>query len=443
MAHDIFISYRRNGGEHLAGRVKDALKNRGFSVFMDVEDLKSGKFDTALLKEIEETTDVIVILTPGCLDRCKNENDWLRLEIRHAIKCKRNIVPIIARDFQMPLAANLPSDIAELVSYSGLTPAHEMFEASIDRLVSTFLMSRNDAGVKEAGMEVTEAGAGMVGVTVNDPGKLNSKEILRRANTLIRDDPSAHGYSLAGGLLSMAGLHTTAVSFLEKALQMDATDGNTWFNLAQNYEILGEHSKSMPAFIQATKISRDFAKILWEQKNTPELDRYLGGLEGQYLQTLKTRRAQMERAISELIDSKPNKDETFPVSVSDYQVQGGANVAQFIIHLIPKSVVITFCYPEELRDAEILMPFRIPKSVNFEARRLQFIEYFGYQEFRFNSQEEDNLSDTLYLCARLDPKKLNAHYLLTWILKSLMFQENGERFLKGEAFWDVQTDREK
>jgi hypothetical protein len=56
MAHDIFISYRRNGGEHLAGRVKDALKNRGFSVFMDVEDLKSGKFDTALLKEIEETT---------------------------------------------------------------------------------------------------------------------------------------------------------------------------------------------------------------------------------------------------------------------------------------------------------------------------------------------------------------------------------------------------
>jgi hypothetical protein len=65
--HDIFISYRREGGEHLAGRVKDALKNRGFSVFMDVEDLKSGKFDEALLGKIEDATDVLVILTPGCL----------------------------------------------------------------------------------------------------------------------------------------------------------------------------------------------------------------------------------------------------------------------------------------------------------------------------------------------------------------------------------------
>jgi len=48
-AHDIFISYRRDGGEYLAGRVKDALRSRGFSVFMDVEDLKSWKFYEALL----------------------------------------------------------------------------------------------------------------------------------------------------------------------------------------------------------------------------------------------------------------------------------------------------------------------------------------------------------------------------------------------------------
>jgi hypothetical protein len=63
MTHGVFISYRRDGGEHLAGRIKDALKSRGFSVFMDVEDLKSGKFDTALLKKIEETSDVLVMAT--------------------------------------------------------------------------------------------------------------------------------------------------------------------------------------------------------------------------------------------------------------------------------------------------------------------------------------------------------------------------------------------
>lgn len=137
--HEIFISYRREGGEHLAGRVKDALKIRGFSVFLDVEDLKSGKFNEALLDKIEYATDFIVILTPGCLDRCKNEDDWLRKEIRHAIKCRCNIVPVLARGFQMPLPQALPSDIEELPWYNGLTPAHELFEASMDRLVSTFL----------------------------------------------------------------------------------------------------------------------------------------------------------------------------------------------------------------------------------------------------------------------------------------------------------------
>ena len=139
--HDIFISYRRDGGEHLAARVKDALKARGFSVFMDIEDLKSGKFNEALLQKIGAATDFLVILTPGCLERCQDGEDWLRKEIRHAIACKRNIVPILARGFQMPHPQALPADISELPNYNGLAPAHELFEASIDRLVSNFLKS--------------------------------------------------------------------------------------------------------------------------------------------------------------------------------------------------------------------------------------------------------------------------------------------------------------
>jgi hypothetical protein len=137
--HDIFISYRRNGGEDLAGQVKNALRDRGFSAFMDVVDLKSGKFDEALLRQIEEATDFVIILTPGCLDRCKNEDDWVRQEIRHSIQCKRNIVPVLQRDFQMPLPQELPQDIAELPRYNGLVPTDEVFETSMDRLVLNFL----------------------------------------------------------------------------------------------------------------------------------------------------------------------------------------------------------------------------------------------------------------------------------------------------------------
>jgi hypothetical protein len=139
--HDVFISYRRKGGEHLAGRIKEALGLRGFSIFMDVEDLKAGKFDEALFREIEEAKDVLVIMTEDCLDRCKNEDDWFRQEIRHAIKCNSNIVPILDGGFQMPPPANLPSDISSLTSYNGCRVTHEMFKANMEDLASNFLAS--------------------------------------------------------------------------------------------------------------------------------------------------------------------------------------------------------------------------------------------------------------------------------------------------------------
>jgi hypothetical protein len=169
--------------------VKDALKNRGFSVFMDVEDLKSGKFDEALLGKIEHATDVLVILTPGCLDRCKNEDDWLRLEIKHAIDCKRNIVPILSRGFQMPLQQALPPDIAELPKYNGLAPAHELFEASMDRLVSTFLKAGKKAAAQHP--EVTSPG------TTLTPQTLARLAELVQTGTPEEVDRMARGLKLA------------------------------------------------------------------------------------------------------------------------------------------------------------------------------------------------------------------------------------------------------
>src|SRR6266566_9998470 len=93
----IFVCYRRGGGAELARLVRDKLRDRGFDVFMDVEDLKGGSFDKALLGEIESAADVMVVLTSGSLDRCYQEGDWLRWEISHAIACGKNVVPVMAR----------------------------------------------------------------------------------------------------------------------------------------------------------------------------------------------------------------------------------------------------------------------------------------------------------------------------------------------------------
>jgi TIR domain len=200
--YDIFISYRRDGGEHLAGRVKDALRTRGFSAFMDVEDLKSGKFCTALLKTIKEATDVIVILTPGCLDRCRNEGDWLRLEIRHAIECEKNIVPVIARGFRMPPANTLPHDIAALVEYNGFTPSHDVFEASMNKLVSTFLKSK-----------VSNSPQVLIGkdTSIASPIAIPNAHRSNEAGTLI----AALGRLAQDGLDEQCGFYNAALSHCE------------------------------------------------------------------------------------------------------------------------------------------------------------------------------------------------------------------------------------
>ena len=134
----VFISYRRATGAETARLIKESLQKRGFNeedVFLDVDNLGSGPFDTGLLKRIEAATDDVVVLTPGSLDRCKDPDDWLRQEVAHAIRCKKNIVPVMARGFEFP-KAGLPKEIRRLSKYNGISYSHEFFDASMDKLVS-------------------------------------------------------------------------------------------------------------------------------------------------------------------------------------------------------------------------------------------------------------------------------------------------------------------
>lgn len=119
--------------------IYQALKDRGYDVFYDVEVLRSGKFNDALLKEIHECKDFIIILSPHALDRCDDPKDWVRLEIAEALQEKKNIVPIIMSGFRFP--EFLPKDIDEVRFLTGVNSTSEYFQESMDRL-ETFLVSR-------------------------------------------------------------------------------------------------------------------------------------------------------------------------------------------------------------------------------------------------------------------------------------------------------------
>jgi hypothetical protein len=95
----VFISYRRSTSKHLARAIFMDLRQHEYDVFLDVNTIDSGAFDTIILNQIAARAHFVVLLTPGALERCANAGDWLRREIEEAMQLKRNIVPVIEEGF--------------------------------------------------------------------------------------------------------------------------------------------------------------------------------------------------------------------------------------------------------------------------------------------------------------------------------------------------------
>jgi hypothetical protein len=145
--YDVFISYRRRGGAELAQLVCKSLEKRGYHPFMDVRELQAGPFAESLVKMIEQVPDVVVLLTPGCLERCQQADDCFRQEVAHALRTRRNVIPFKTEDFQFPSPASLPDDISELLTLHCPTYYHEYADAALDNLCGRLRPPQARAGL--------------------------------------------------------------------------------------------------------------------------------------------------------------------------------------------------------------------------------------------------------------------------------------------------------
>lgn len=134
MEYDVFISYRRQGSADLARLLHEKLATAGLSVFLDLEELRGGTFDEKLYAAIENSRNVVVLLPAGALDRCSDPQDWLRLEIEHALKSGVNLVPVMMPGFDWP--GTMPPTISEFSRYNGIKWSHVYYDASIRKLES-------------------------------------------------------------------------------------------------------------------------------------------------------------------------------------------------------------------------------------------------------------------------------------------------------------------
>lgn len=133
---DVFICYRRSSGSQLASLLKVHLQLRGFSVFLDIDRLRAGKFDENLLHSIQISQHFLIILTHDALDRCLDDvlqEDWVHTEIVAALGCNCNIIPIFD-NFEWPALEKLPEDMRGIVRFNCVRWVHEYQDACVDKL---------------------------------------------------------------------------------------------------------------------------------------------------------------------------------------------------------------------------------------------------------------------------------------------------------------------
>lgn len=149
MAYDVFISYRRKGaGAGVAGELQSKLENLGYNVFLDVDEIGSGQFPTQIKHAIEQCKDFLLVLSPGTLDRCVEEDDWVRREITMAQDLNKNIVGVGLPGFIMPEVNALPKPLQPLATRQVFAWTHEYRTASFakiqENLVSTQLKKKKN-----------------------------------------------------------------------------------------------------------------------------------------------------------------------------------------------------------------------------------------------------------------------------------------------------------
>ena len=143
MAYDIFISYRRKGaGAGVAGELQAKLENRGYKVFLDVDEIGSGPFPVQIDQAIVECKDFLLVLAPGTLDRCANEGDWVRREIMKAESLDKNLVGVMLPGFVMPEAESLPEPLQSLPSKQVFLWSHEYRTASFEKIEENLVSAR-------------------------------------------------------------------------------------------------------------------------------------------------------------------------------------------------------------------------------------------------------------------------------------------------------------
>lgn len=151
--YDIFISYRRQGGAQYARILQLMLSRRGYEVFLDYDELTDGIFGDHIREAIVNSSVFMLILSEGALDRCVNEDDWVRQEISLAVSERKHIIPVDPDGAFKGMPDEVPDFIKAVANDHSRSEIHfgQTLAATVD-----FMVEKRVApviGLREAGKQ--------------------------------------------------------------------------------------------------------------------------------------------------------------------------------------------------------------------------------------------------------------------------------------------------
>lgn len=137
---DVFISYRRQGGATVAALLRRELVAKGLRVFMDTEELQSGDYEQAILKNIKSAANFILLVSENVFE---SKNVVWEVETVLSLEGKK-IIPVFINNNNN--FANTPTNIKSIEKQNGvvlnhLNPQHalnylfEQITSRVDNLV--------------------------------------------------------------------------------------------------------------------------------------------------------------------------------------------------------------------------------------------------------------------------------------------------------------------
>jgi TIR domain len=134
----LFVSYRRAAWSFTYWLVEELNKLLDAEIFVDYSGVDETNFEKALLRNLRECDAVLLIVDEHTFaaDRIHLTNDWVRREIREALKHHKPIVMACHNGLFPP--ADLPADIAAIGKVEGIEFYSRYFKAGVNELATFF-----------------------------------------------------------------------------------------------------------------------------------------------------------------------------------------------------------------------------------------------------------------------------------------------------------------